>query len=405
MPTLRRAMRGLVEEAGRRVPFYRAHWAGTDLRALEFPRDWTRLPLVRKHDLLAAGVEARLDERCERESLVSETTSGSSGQPFEMLLSRSSVRRRRMRFLRALLAAGYRPGERLMLVAARHSTPPVARLLGWTYAGLEQGEAALAAEYRRVRPRVLYGPLSTLLALADRLAGDPQGWHRPRLVVTTAEELTPAARRALERTYGERIADFYGMTELGLVAWRAAAGGPYRAPSRQLYMEFLPCAEDAALERLVISDLAGGAMPLIRYETGDLVHRDRSLPGTSIVRFVGREVDCLRLPGGLRLSPYRVTTSIEVIEGVEQYQVVQNADLSLEIVVRSSATRAEPVLESVRRAVNHVCDGALPLKVKLASEPIEPLAGKLRPVRSLARDQSENSVLDIRVPPDRGRRR
>jgi phenylacetate-coenzyme A ligase PaaK-like adenylate-forming protein len=206
-------------------------------------------------------------------------------------------------------------------------------------------------------------------------------------VITTAEELTSAARRALERTYSPHVADFYGMAEFGLVAWRASAGGSYRVPSRRLFLEFLPCADDDSLERLVISDLAGGAMPLIRYETGDLVHRDRSLPGTSIVRFVGREIDCVRLPGGLRISPYRITTSIEVIEGVEQYQVVQSADLSLEIVVRSLATRPEPVLENVRRAVNHVCDGALPLEVKIAPEPLGPLAGKFRPVRSLARDK------------------
>lgn len=376
----------LVAEVGRRVPFYRAHWAGIDLRGLKFPRDWTRLPLVRKADLLAAGLDARLDERYRRETLLSETTSGSSGQPFELSMRRSAVRRRRLRFVRALLAVGYRPGERLMLVAARHSTPLAARLLRWTYAGLEQGESALAAEYLRVRPRVLYGPLSTLLALADRLARHHVGWHRPRLVVTTAEELSPLHRRALERVFGARIADFYGMTEFGLVAWRAGVGGPYRVASDRLLLEFLPCADDAALERLVVSDLAGGAMPLIRYETGDLVRRDRSVPGTPIVRFVGREIDCLRLPGGLRISPYRITMSIEVIEGIDQYQVVQNADLSLEVFVRTSAADPGPILESVRRAVNHVCDGALPLGVKIMGGSVGSLAGKLRPVRSLAGD-------------------
>jgi len=293
-----------------------------------------------------------------------------------------------LRFVRALLAVGYRPGERLMLVAARHSTPLAARLLGWTYAGLEQGEPALAAEYLRVRPGVLYGPLSALLALADRLAGHHSGWHRPRLVVTTAEELSPLHRRSLERVFGDRIADFYGMTEFGLMAWRAGVGGPYRVASNRLLLEFLPCADDAALERLVVSDLAGGAMPLIRYETGDLVRRDRSLPGMPIVRFVGREIDCLRLPGGLRISPYRVTLSLEAIEGVEQYQVVQNADLSVEVFVRTSAAQAGPIVEGVRRAVNHVCDGALPIRVNIASGPGGPLAGKVRPVRSLARDDA-----------------
>jgi phenylacetate-coenzyme A ligase PaaK-like adenylate-forming protein len=190
----------------------------------------------------------------------------------------------------------------------------------------------------------------------------------------------------LSRAFGERIVDFYGMTEFGLMAWRAGEKGPYHAASGKLLMEFLPCADDAALERLVVSDLSGGVIPLIRYETGDLVHRDRSLPGAPIVRFVGREIDCLRLPGGLRLSPYRIEMSLDGIEGLEQYQVVQNADFSVEVRVRTSAAHPAPIVEAVRRAVNYVCDGALPLSINIVSGPSWPAAGKLRLVRSMVRD-------------------
>jgi phenylacetate-CoA ligase len=270
-----------------------------------------------------------------------------------------------------------------MLVASRHATPLGARLLGWTYASLKQGEDALAAEYLRTRPAVLYGPLSSLLALADRLTSGHAGHHRPRLVVTTAEELTAAQRRTLDRAFGSRIADFYGMTELGLVAWRQGGEAPYRLPATNLLLEYLPCAADDALERLVVTDLSGGAMPLVRYETGDLVRRDRSLPGAPIVRIAGREIDCLRLPGGRRVSPYRITTSLEVLEGVDQYEVVQNRDLSVDVSIRTAAADSAPLFELARQAVNHVCDGALPLRVKAMAAP-DGTGRKLRPVRCLA---------------------
>ncbi|HUO66540.1 MAG TPA: hypothetical protein VMV37_03340, partial [Gammaproteobacteria bacterium] len=283
------ALQRLVNDAARHVPFYRSHWAsaGIDVERLSLPRDFASLPVVRKNDLLAAGAQARLDDRRRRDDLVVDSTSGSSGQPFEVLLDRSAVRRRRLRFLRALVGAGYRPGERLMLVASRHATPIGARLLGWRYASLKQGEDALAAEYVRTRPGVLYGPLSSLLALADTLTTAHRGHPRPRLVVTTAEESTAAQRRILERAFGSRIADFYGMTELGLVAWREGCEKPYRVPATNLLLEYLPCAADDALERLVVTDLSGGAMPLIRYDTGDLVRRDRERPGAPIVRIAG----------------------------------------------------------------------------------------------------------------------
>jgi phenylacetate-CoA ligase len=381
-----RTLQHLVNDTARHVPFYRSHWAsaGVDVERLSLPRDFERLPVVRKRDLLAAGVQARLDDRRRLADLVSDTTSGSSGQPFEIFVDRSAMRWRRLRFLRALVGAGYRPGERLMLVAHRHATSIGARLLGWRYASLKQGESALAAEYLRTRPAVLYGPLSSLLALADRLTIAHDGHPRPRLVVTTAEELTAAQRRTLDRAFGARIADFYGMTELGLVAWREGCEAPYRLPATNLKLEFLPCAADDTLERLVVTDLSGGAMPLVRYETGDLVRRDHSLPGAPIVRITGREIDCLRLPGGGRVSPYRITTTLEVLEGVDQYEVVQNRDLSVEVFIRTvGAADAAPIFERARQAVNHVCDGALPLEVK-AMAARDGTGRKLRPVRCLA---------------------
>jgi phenylacetate-CoA ligase len=380
-----RTLQRLVTDTARHVPFYRAHWAaaGIDVEALSLPRDFARLPVVRKSDLLAAGAEVRLDDRRRRSRLAAETTSGSSGQPFEILLDRSALRRRRLLFLRALVGAGYRPGERLMLVGSRHATPLGARLLRWTYASLKQGEDALAAEYLRTGPGVLYGPLSSLLALADRLLDRHPGAPRPRLLVTTAEEITAAQRGTLERAFGANIADFYGLTELGLVAWRAGGREPYRLPAANLLLEFLPCADDEALERLVVTDLSGGAMPLVRYETGDLVRRDRSLPDAPIVRIAGREIDCLRLPGGRRVSPYRITTSLELLDGIDQYEVVQNRDLSVQVFIRTLVADAGPIFERARQAVNHVCDGALSIEVK-AMTARGGTGRKLRPVRCLA---------------------
>ena len=95
----------LVKETARHVPFYRARWAseGVDIDELSLPHDLTRLPVIRKSDLLAARVKARLDDRRRRSQLVAETTSGSSGEPLEILLDKYAVRRRQLRFLRALV--------------------------------------------------------------------------------------------------------------------------------------------------------------------------------------------------------------------------------------------------------------------------------------------------------------
>src|SRR4029079_12413805 len=111
----------LVKETARHVPFYRALWtsAGVDIDGLSLPHDLTRLPVIRKSDLLAAIVMARLEAGRRRPHLVAETTSGWSGEPLEILLDRLAVRRRQLRFLRALVSGGYPPGERVILLAVR----------------------------------------------------------------------------------------------------------------------------------------------------------------------------------------------------------------------------------------------------------------------------------------------
>jgi phenylacetate-CoA ligase len=45
---------------------------------------------------------------------------------------------------------------------------------------------------------------------------------------------------------------------------------------------------------------------------------------------VGREVDLLALPDGRHLSPYLLTTAVEDVAGLRQYQFVQTADDMLE---------------------------------------------------------------------------
>ncbi len=98
----------------------------------------------------------------------------------------------------------------------------------------------MTAEYLRTRPAVLYGPLSTLLLLGETVRAAKFAGCRPRLIISTAEELREFHRRQLAATLCENVADFYGMSELGLLAWRGPDDATYTALSSQFVLEFLP---------------------------------------------------------------------------------------------------------------------------------------------------------------------
>ena len=382
------ALAGVVAVAAQHVPFYRRHWsldAGDG--PLQAVRRFHDLPLLRKSDLLAAVPSELLDARYACAKLATEPTSGSSGTPFEMRIDPVSHRARRLRFLSALLANGYRPGRRILVVSSQptamiQARQGWARRLGWHYADLDSPEQVLAKAYAQARPNVLYGPLSALLDLAARLPADVLR-HRPRSVVSTGEQLLPQHRRALQAAFGPDVTDFYGMTELGLLAWRAAAHDAYRV-SRDFFLEFLPDATVDGLEQLVVTDLRGGAQPLVRFDTGDLVCRDHARPGRPITAFLGRRIDALVLVNGIRLSPYRLITALEGLAGVVEYAITQQADRSVDVTIRCTRENDAPVVAAAARgAVTELCPG-LPVRVRCSPAPLARPEGKMRPIRSLA---------------------
>jgi phenylacetate-CoA ligase len=267
---------------------------------------------------------------------------------------------------------GYLPGRRLMLIS-NPPYPPGAKWVRWTYADLRRGEAEVFEAYRRTRPSVLYGPLSSLLILARRALEAPSKVAAPRVVVSTAEQLRAAHRDLLGQAFGAPVADFYGMTELGLVAYSAPDGSGYRVMHKHLHLEFLPSDAGEGLERLIVTDLGGGVMPLIRFDTGDLVRRDHSRSGSPIVLFSGRQVDCLKRADGGWVSPYEITVALDQVPGIRQYQVAQRRDLTIDLFVAATGENPAAVLESAGRVLRMVCGDSTRVEVHArAEQPLVP---------------------------------
>ena len=371
----------LIANAGRHVPFYREFWrqqgVDPDTAALRKLQD---LPIVSKKDFLGHAVASRVDERTSTAGLRVESTSGSSGQPFSMYMDRAAQWRRQFRFLAALAGCGYRPGQKLMLVAGRNPSL-IMRLARWFYTDLEAGEEALAAQYRRIAPSILYGPVSSLLVLADTLIRQGTKSPQPRVVICTAEQLLAPQRAVLAAAFGSRIADFYGMTELGLVAWRPPAARSYRVATSGLLLEFLPTGRDDGAERLLVTDLRNKVCPMIRFDTGDLVRRQPGSHGLDIVGFAGREIDCLLLRSGRKVSPYRATMRLEEIPGVEQYQVIQRRDLTVDVYLWGRLEDPAAAMANAQSTISDLLGDELPVRAHHAAAQREYGPGKFRPVR------------------------
>jgi len=372
-PRLARAL----ADAARHIPLYRRLWPDAMLHG-----GYDGLRPLDKSALRAARLEDRLRDDRRNPNLSSELSSGSSGEPLTVYCDRSALRARRFAFLRALLHCGYRPGQRMLLLTSRRLARDSA-LTRWHYASIGEDSATLARRAARLAPRVLYGPLSTLELLAEQLID-----HLPRLpslrfVVSTAEQLTDERRRTLERGFGVPVADFYGLAEFGLVAYRPPGADAYVPARSSLVFEYEAVAHDRAVEQLVLSDLAERTCPLLRYATGDFVRRDPTRPHRPLVEFAGRDFDCIVLPGGERVSPYRIDLALEHLPELRGFEVVQQPDLSLDVTIDVPPRAAERTRRAIAGALAAILGNAMPCRIAAGTIRRQPGA-KFRPIRSLA---------------------
>lgn len=366
-----------LADAARHIPLYRRLWGPLGQGAA--PRD---LCLLDKASLRAARLEDRMHAGRGSPDLASELSSGSSGEPLTVYSDRTALRARRFAFLRALLHCGYIPGQRLLLLTSRRRARD-ATLARWHYASIGEDSAALARRAAALAPRVLYGPLSTLELLAEQLIDHLPRLPSLRLVVSTAEQLTDERRRTLERGFGVPVADFYGLAEFGLVAYRPPGASAYRPARSSLVFEYEAVPHDRAVEQLVLSDLAERTCPLLRYATGDLVRRDPTRPHRPMVEFAGRAFDCIVLPGGERISPYRIDLALEHLPDLRGFEVVQQPDLSIDVTIDVPPSAAERTRRAIAGALAAILGNATPCRIAAGAIRREPGA-KFRPIRSLA---------------------
>jgi len=383
-PAASMRLQRLLTDAGRHVPLYRRLWAesGIDVDELQVARDFPRLPWLDKAALRSCRPEDRIHGKRRGIHLAEELSSGSSGEPLAVFKDRAAQLRRRWAFLRALLACGYRPGQRCLLLTSRRSAkwPTVAR---WSYASIGEDTAALASRLDALQPDVLYGPLSTLELLAAQRTQRTPRPAGPRLVISTAEQLTRQRRATLERGFGAPVADFYGLSELGLVAYRTP-GNPRFTPARSsLILEFFHIAGEPSVERLVVTDLAERTSPWIRYDTGDLVRRDPQLAGRPIVELAGRSMDCIVLPDGGLVSPYRIDVLLEQVPGLKAFEVLQHADLTLDVTLDMAPGTGEQACSTVRRRLESILGTTAAIRIRTGAIHRDPAGTKFRPIRSL----------------------
>lgn len=160
----------------------------------------------------------------------------------------------------------------------------------------------------RYRPAYVTGSPEVVVALAQVARERPGTAPRVEQFMTYSASLTEDVRELAREVFGARVVDRYSSDECGWIALQCPRHAHYHVMSATALVEIVdddgrPCAEGEA-GRVLVTTLHGYAMPLIRYEVGDIATRgaacDCGITLPVIARIEGRIADRVTLPGGER---------------------------------------------------------------------------------------------------------
>ena len=297
---IRRAGKRRAVEQALRAPFHKTRLAEIKLDRLDDPAEWARIPILDKDQLRALSDAAFYQDFCLPAKDVSEfwRSGGATGRPLFYPRNREDMRHAMTGFGRLYDCLGIAPGERVHC-SFPLGIHPVGQMLArsaqawdlavnWAGAGTTTPSALQLELIDRLRPGVWMGMSSYGLHLAN--LADAQGvslaGNSVTTVICSAEPLSVAKREKLERAWGARVRDTFGMTEAGMMGCEDAdgPGAGFRVWTDLYCIEVLdpathqPVAEGDIGVLVVTPLFTNNVTPFLRWNSGDLVTMRSAVP-------------------------------------------------------------------------------------------------------------------------------
>jgi phenylacetate-CoA ligase len=341
------ALRNLLRHAYLSTPYYRRLFdeRGISPGAIQSFEDFTRVPILTKADI-RANEDALPSRSFARADLHRKTTSGSTGVALTIWVDDDSLQWKRACTVRSDEWSGWRLGERIARLwgnpeylrrgvrgRIRNAFLERARYLDT----LKMDETALAGFARKLRrraPGLLFGHAHSIYLFADFVRDRHITGIHPRGIIATAMVLHGWQRRLIEEVFGCKVTNRYGSEEVSLIACECERHDGLHVNADGVYVEIVRDGQPARAGEpgsVVVTDLTNRAMPLIRYQIGDVaVRSERACPcgrGLPLLeRLEGREADFVVTAGGELISGISLTENFALhVPGLAQLQIVQEA--------------------------------------------------------------------------------
>ncbi|ACB86086.1 phenylacetate--CoA ligase family protein [Natranaerobius thermophilus] len=276
----------------------------------------------------------------EEKNLISVTTSGSYGTPMEFYQTKNKKQRQVAEIIYFNSWAGFEVGMKHAFIGVRGKNKLTSKIQNKIYLAPHTLNESILQKYRNILKRnnikCIIGYPSTMKSIAEYCLKhkDSPNDFNIKSIITTSEPLMD--RELIETVFGCKIYNRYSTYELGVIAKECGNQSDYFHLNKMSYIiEVLKLDKDEPCipgekGRVVVTDLYSHAMPLIRYDTGDIVKLPKTEEKCScdiglktIKNVEGRVIDIIRNTNGDKVTPFLINSITRDINTIQQFQFIQ----------------------------------------------------------------------------------
>jgi phenylacetate-CoA ligase len=325
-------LNGILKYATENVEFYHKFKAFDSINSF---------PVINKN-IIRNNYEAFQSPKFLGGTFINMSTSGSTGTPFVVRHDKNKRDRVYAEMIYMWGKAGYQIGMRYAFFRLRTS---LSKLTSWARNVLifdirSQNEENFENIRKTIKSdrkiKMLLGFPSTLENLGNYLltCGDTSEMYNINTIIGFGEAFPKTTHEKLKKVFNCNIVSLYSNQENGMLALECVENKEFHLNSASYHVELLKIDTDdpvgvGELGRIVVTDMYNHAMPLIRYDTGDMgIWKKESECGWYSQVFSsiqGQMIDMVFDTKGNIKSPHTISVLLDPFDKLLQYQFVQES--------------------------------------------------------------------------------
>ena len=380
-------LKKLLIYAYEKTQFYKERFDNCKFNPYEFKnlKDMEKIPILTKKEI-AINKEKMISEEFKNKKLNKITTGGTTGTPLEFYFSEQSkyVRQGNWANWKIRAHVDYKYDKFCYIGRILGSDSP------WRYSGniLEiasnkltvENVKKIVKEMKKFKPVYIQGYASAVYILACIIKKENIDINGISLksILTSSDTLFEEYRNVIEKVFACKVFDHYGQNEDCVASTECDEHNGYHIHEESCYIETVDLNTNKVISgkvgKLIGTNLYNYAMPLIRYEIGDVgqITDDICKCGDChkrIINFQGRIDDIIKLPDGTRIAAGSLNQPMKYANReILECQYIQENSEKIHINIVPDINFTEKTLENFKEELRKLIGDSLKVEFEIVNE-------------------------------------